>query len=549
MMSMTADSAAMHHGVARTLSSRLLRITLLAALVLGLLISAIQIALDFKRVTRQPDHDMAALVSIILAPASAIVFSLDAARATELLQGVLSQPSVSGARIILENGTVFAEQQRPLASIEDRRINDFLLNRTRSYAWMLKAPLPIVVDNIGTLEIELDTHAYGQVFLERTVVTMAASLLFALMLTGLSLLIFYLLVTKPLTSVIRSIERVGDTPEKARLTEPDGHSSSEIGLLVRLTNQHFESIDSMLVQLRGAEAQLKIYSEGLEDTVSARTRELSESLAELEAAKDHLIQSEKMAALGGLVAGVAHEVNTPLGIAVTAASVLSETLAELKRQFEAKTLTSASFEKLVGHALDGNVMLVNNIDRAARLISDFKKTAVDQISEARCEFGVRSTLAALIASLHPETRRVQVEPKLICPDDLVMKSLPGVLTQVVSNLVVNSVRHAFGGSIAKPEITIVVSGDGDNVELEYRDNGLGVPAELHQKIFEPFYTSKRGQGGSGLGLNIVYNLVTRKLRGQLSFESAVGEGVCFRLRVPRVLIAEAPLEPPPTAGK
>lgn len=548
MMSMTADSAAMHHGVVRTLSSRLLRITLLAALVLGLLISAIQIALDFKRVTRQPDHDMAALVSIILAPASAIVFSLDAERATELLQGVLSQPSVSGARIVLENGTVFAEQQRPLASIEDRRINDFLLNRTRSYAWTLKAPLPIVVENIGTLEIELDTHAYGQVFLERTVVTMAASLLFALMLTGLSLLIFYLLVTKPLTSVIRSIERVGDTPEKARLTEPGGHSDSEIGLLVRLTNQHFESIDSMLVQLRGAEAQLKIYSEGLEDTVSARTRELSESLAELEAAKDHLIQSEKMAALGGLVAGVAHEVNTPLGIAVTAASVLSETLAELKRQFEAKTLTSASFEKLVGHALDGNVMLVNNIDRAARLISDFKKTAVDQISEARCEFGVRSTLAALIASLHPETRRVQVEPKLICPDDVVMKSLPGVLTQVVSNLVVNSVRHAFGGSIAKPEITIVVSGDGDNVELEYRDNGLGVPAELHQKIFEPFYTSKRGQGGSGLGLNIVYNLITRKLRGQLSFESVVGEGVCFRLRVPRVLIAEAPMEPPLTAG-
>lgn len=544
---MKADSAATHHGVGRTLSSRLLRITLLAALVLGLLISAIQIALDFKRVTRQPDHDMAALVSIILAPASAIVFSLDAARATELLQGVLNQPSVSGARIVLENGIVFAEQQRPLARIDDRRINDFLLNRTRSYTWLLKAPLPIVVDNIGTLEIELDTHAYGQVFLERTVVTMAASLLFALMLTGLSLVIFYLLVTKPLTSVIRSIEQVGDTPEKARLTEPDGHSDSEIGLLVRLTNQHFESIDSMLVQLRGAEAQLKSYSEGLEDTVSARTRELSESLAELEAAKDHLIQSEKMAALGGLVAGVAHEVNTPLGIAVTAASVLSETLTELKRQFEAKTLTSAAFEKLVGHALDGNTMLVNNIDRAARLISDFKKTAVDQISETRCEFGVRSTLAALIASLHPETRRVPVEPKLICPDDLVMKSLPGVLTQVVSNLVVNSVRHAFGG-IAKPEITIVVSGDADNVELEYRDNGQGVPAELHQKIFEPFYTSKRGQGGSGLGLNIVYNLITRKLQGQLSFESAVGEGVCFRLRVPRVLIAEAPLSPPAQAG-
>lgn len=541
-MSNKAEGVALQHSVKRTLSSRLLRITLLAALILGLLISALQITLDYNRVNRQPDQDMGALVSIILAPASAIVFSLDAARASELLQGLLSQPTVASARIVLDNESVFVERRRPLARVETRALNDYLFGRTRSYAWTLQAPLPIGVESIGTLEIELDTYGYGQVFMERTIVTMAASLLFALTLTGLSLLIFYLLVTRPLTSVIRSIERVGDTPEKARLTEPDGHADSEIGLLVRLTNQHFESIDSMLVQLREVEAQLKSYSEGLQDTVSARTQQLSESLAELEAAKDHLIQSEKMAALGGLVAGVAHEVNTPLGIAVTAASVLSETLSELKRQFESKTLTSAAFEKLVGHALDGNAMLVANIDRAARLISDFKKTAVDQISETRCEFEVRSTLAALLASLHPETRRVPVEPRLVCPDSLVMKSLPGVLTQVVSNLVVNSVRHAFT-DVPKPEITLVVSGDDDNVELEYRDNGQGVPAELHQKIFEPFYTSKRGQGGSGLGLNIVYNLITRKLHGQLKFESAPGEGVCFRVRVPRVLAYDATHEP------
>lgn len=517
-----------------TLSSRLLRITLLGALLLGLLVSLIQTLSDYDRVRHQPEADMEALVSIVRAPAAAVVFSLDDARADELLEGMLSQPAVTGARLLLENGRVFAERHRPLAHPDRRGFNDRLFGRTRAYSWPLKPPLDIGLEQVGTLEIELDTHVYGKVFFERLMINMTASLIYALVLTALSLLIFYVLVTRPLTSVIRSIESAGDTPEKARLNEPPGHANSEIGMLVRLTNQHLDAMDGMLAQLRNAESRLKRYSDELEEKVSERTQALSASLLELESAKGQLIQSEKMAALGGLVAGIAHEVNTPLGIAVTASSVLTETLDELHRKFDEKSLTSADFERLVGHAIEGNTMLINNINRAARLISDFKKTAVDQISETRCEFEVRSTLMALIASLHPETRRVPVVPRLECPEGIEMRSLPGVLTQVVSNLIINSVRHAFSG-IEKPEIVIEVMEDGDWIALEYRDNGTGVPEALHQRIFEPFYTSKRGQGGSGLGLNIVFNLINRKLKGQLHFESAPGQGVHFSLRIPRLL--------------
>lgn len=124
-----------------------------------------------------------------------------------------------------------------------------------------------------------------------------------------------------------------------------------------------------------------------------------------------------------------------------------------------------------------------------------------------------------------------------------MYSLPGVLTQVVSNLIINSVRHAFDG-IDKPEIVVQVREVGDSITLDYRDNGVGVPAALHQRIFEPFYTSKRGQGGSGLGLNIVYNLVSRKLGGQLQFESAPAQGVHFSLRIPRRLDDDQPMLTP-----
>jgi signal transduction histidine kinase len=159
---------------------------------------------------------------------------------------------------------------------------------------------------------------------------------------------------------------------------------------------------------------------------------------------------------------------------------------------------------------------------------------VDQVSEARSDFLVQQVLAALIASLHPETRRVPVEPLLACPPDLQMNSLPGVLTQVVANLIINSVRHAFSPEISA-QIRIEVREQADQVVLEYRDNGVGVPANLQERIFEPFFTTKRGSGGSGLGLNIVYNLVTRKLGGRLEFRSAPGEGVHFVLYLPRDL--------------
>ena len=181
-------------------------------------------------------------------------------------------------------------------------------------------------------------------------------------------------------------------------------------------------------------------------------------------------------------------------------------------------------------------MLVNNLQRAARLVRDFKQTAVDQVSEARSQFQVEQVLRALIASLHPETRKVPVEPLLECPPGLQMNSLPGVLTQVLANLILNSVRHAFADQAA-PLIEIRLQEQSEQVLLDYRDNGCGVPESLRERIFEPFFTTKRGSGGSGLGLNIVYNLVTRKLGGKLEFSSQPGQGVHFRLSLPRELPA------------
>ena len=383
----------------------------------------------------------------------------------------------------------------------------------------------------------VDTFHYGKVFLERALLTLLGTLFYALLLSLTLLWVFSVQVSRPLFSVIGSIAQVDmDCPEQARLHEPQGHADSEIGLLVRLTNQHLQAIALTLEQLRAAESSLKQYSDALESKVAERTLALSQSVEQLQQAQSQLIESEKLAALGGLVAGVAHEVNTPLGIAVTATSVLNETLDSLRQQFTAQTLTSQQFSDLLAQASDSTQMLVNNLQRAARLVRDFKQTAVDQVSEARSQFQVEQVLRALIASLHPETRKVPVEPLLECPSGLQMNSLPGVLTQVLANLILNSVRHAFADQAA-PLIEIRLQEQGEQVLLDYRDNGCGVPESLRERIFEPFFTTKRGSGGSGLGLNIVYNLVTRKLGGKLEFSSQPGQGFHFRLSLPRELPA------------
>jgi C4-dicarboxylate-specific signal transduction histidine kinase len=257
-------------------------------------------------------------------------------------------------------------------------------------------------------------------------------------------------------------------------------------------------------------------------------------MEQLKKTQEQLVESEKLAALGGLVAGVAHEVNTPLGIAVTATSVVKDITNEATQAFANQSLTSEQFSMLMEQLTESSTMLEHNLNRAAKLIRDFKQTAVDQVSESRSQFNIHQVLEALIASLHPETRKVPVVPELKGQQSLTMNSLPGVLTQVISNLIMNSINHAFHDQ-PTAQIEIEFRELEDLVIVEYRDNGCGVEESLHQKIFEPFYTSKRGKGGSGLGLNLVFNLVKQKLKGELTFKSELDKGVYFELRLPKNL--------------
>ena len=243
------------------------------------------------------------------------------------------------------------------------------------------------------------------------------------------------------------------------------------------------------------------------------------------------MQSEKMAAIGGLVAGVAHEINTPIGIAVSAASHLEDKTGEFVKKVESKKLKRSELDSYAKTASDSSNLILKNLSGAVKIVQGFKQVAVDQTSGERREFKLKPYIEDVLLSLKPKLKKTQHRVIVNCPDDLTLYSFPGALSQIISNLVMNSLIHGFEG-IEEGEITFDAAEDKGSVILTYRDNGKGMDEKTLAKIFDPFFTTKRSQGGSGLGMHIVHNLVTQTLKGTIACKSKPGDGMMIDIRVP-----------------
>jgi signal transduction histidine kinase/ligand-binding sensor domain-containing protein len=293
-------------------------------------------------------------------------------------------------------------------------------------------------------------------------------------------------------------------------------------------------------QLKQVEDDLRSLNEELELRVKWRTEALEQANSELKSTLDQLtraqrqlVESEKLAALGGLVAGVAHEINTPLGVGVTAASHLQQETARLAQAVHESRVTRTDLDHFLEQAQQSSDLVLRNLDRASQLVRSFKQVAVDQSSEQRRAFRLGEYLQEILLSLHPRIKKQRTEVAIDCDADLVMDTYPGALYQIVVNLVINSIVHAFdeghGGRIG-----ISARREGDEVVIDYRDDGKGMSESVQKRVFEPFFTTRRGTGGSGLGLHIVYNLATQILGGSVSCESTPGKGTLFRVVLPRI---------------
>jgi signal transduction histidine kinase len=269
--------------------------------------------------------------------------------------------------------------------------------------------------------------------------------------------------------------------------------------------------------------------------LNERNRQLREALQNLQNASDQMIQHEKLAALGSLVAGIAHEVNTPLGIGVTAASHLEEANRALARLFETGAMKKSDLAAFIATCTESARIILGNLTRAADLIQSFKKIAVDQSSEVRQTILLGEYLHDIMVSLTPKLKKTKIKVDIHCPETLKINTLPGSLTQVVANFVTNSLLHAFEPEEAG-NIRIDARAKDKSLALTYSDDGKGISHEHQAKIFEPFFTTRRGQGGSGLGLHLVYNIVTNSLGGAIRCESETGQGTKFIITMPNCVV-------------
>ncbi len=272
-----------------------------------------------------------------------------------------------------------------------------------------------------------------------------------------------------------------------------------------------------------------------ENEIRAAKEKAENALIELNAAQQNLIDAERLAALGGLVAGVAHEVNNPIGISLTVASSFARRSDMFAAELKSGTpLRRSQLEDFIKSAQDASQQLVGNLHRAGELIQSFKQVAVDRSHAERRQFSLGESTEQIVASLRPVLKKSPIEVTVEVPDGLIVDGYPGSYGQILTNLFLNAANHAFpdgrGG-----EIVILARARGtDDIEISFSDNGVGMTPDVQRQAFDPFFTTRRNEGGTGLGLHIVYNLVTQQLGGRMMLESRLGHGTTFRIIMPRI---------------
>ncbi|WP_434931246.1 sensor histidine kinase [Shewanella sp. HL-SH5] len=306
-------------------------------------------------------------------------------------------------------------------------------------------------------------------------------------------------------------------------------------------NLKIEQLKHEIKERRYTEQQILLLNKNLEQSINERTaelqhknQELNRFLAELKSAQDQIIRSERLASLGGMVAGVAHEINNPVGVCLTASSHLTQQVSFYQTLYDQDKLTRNDLEKFLETASKSSAIIESNLNRAASQIGRFKQLAVDQSNDEKRFINVKKYLTELLLSLQPYFENTSHTWNIMCDKALTIETYPGAIGQIITNLISNSMTHGLV-DIDNGKIEIEIIQNKGLIQFHYKDNGIGIPLHDRPKVFDPFFTTKRNQGGSGLGMNIVYNLVTGKLGGNISIENKQSNGAYFFFTIPESL--------------
>jgi signal transduction histidine kinase len=419
-------------------------------------------------------------------------------------------------------GDILAEVKRPMPTDSQRRfdVEEQLTRDSSGNSY-----------HIGRLQVSYHDGRIQRGAIAQRVTDMAALAALLVLLAATLAVAIHFQIGKPLRNLRESLTRNAlrslreplmwsSRDELGEVVDSYNALLSEVELRVHRQQEVNAALEIENQRRRHAEAELSQLAEALEARVAQRTAEL--------------VEAEKMASLAQMVGGIAHEINTPVGIAFTAASHFEKKTREFDRLYAAGGMRKSDLQAYVETAREASAFISTNLNRAADLIQSFKKVAVDQASDERRVFDLAEYLREIVLSLRPALKKAGHQVTVDCPPNLLMDSYPGALSQVLTNFVMNSLTHAYDEGQAGHLSIHAEFADG-KIALVYGDDGCGIPAANIPHIFEPFFTTRRNVGGSGLGLHIAYNIVTTTLMGRIHCDAGPGQGARFIVTLPQAV--------------
>ncbi|NSL56047.1 sensor histidine kinase [Uliginosibacterium aquaticum] len=440
-----------------------------------------------------------------------------------IVQAIFRDPRVKLMRVQDSRGSKpFFEHQRPLET------GEAVISLKREVLYQGR-PVGSLELSLSTLQASQRAEAAQRGILLRTALSLASSLLLA-----------FIVLQWRLVRPIEYLKRASGRLARQALDEPIHlQRCDELGQLAQSMEATRVALARAFSELTASQQALREHADGLELRVAERTRELEESnlhlsevINNLSRAQSELIEADRLASLGRMVAGIAHELNTPLGSSLTMVSTLLDHHRSLSQAVGQAALRRTQLDEFLATLGEGLHIAERNVNRAVEMVDKFRQVAVDQTSEQRRRFDLAVFMAELQLTLSPNFKRSPYTVHVAIPPGLIFDSYPGPLGQVISNLELNALVHGFDGrSSGNIWLSAALADDG-MVRISLRDDGIGMSATVREHIFDPFFTTRLGRGGSGLGLAIVYNIVTGMLGGRISVNSQPEQGAEFVLELP-----------------
>jgi signal transduction histidine kinase len=509
----------------RSILWRIILYFTLASFAVSVLVALATIAWSYQQQTQAYQDKLDNIKSGYLMSLGASLWFYDEAQLRSQIKGILNLGDIAYLHVADNLNLSVEEGERPHIS-------------------QIKS-IPIIFEQkkVGVLELAFDQDSVIQKATLNAMTTFFAQLLSLVLLAVLLGIIVHRFINKRIRALAEEVEAHRQYAIFKPLSVPTSTSNDEIDVLLKAFNALSAQMNDELKQKTFAQQQLKIINLELEDRVIERTLnlqktvdELHQTLEQLHNTQGKLIEAEKLSSLGGMVAGIAHEINTPLGLCITMQSFLQDNYQATKTKFDAGKIQKQEFNDFLAVLDESLSILDKNLQRAAQLIKSFKQVSEDQTGEHIRKVMLLDYLHEILETLSPKFKKTQHKVVINCPETLWAQTYAGAISQVFTNLIMNALLHAFEHQEAGT-IHIEIGEDKGLIIVHFNDDGVGLSAEGKQKIFEPFYTTKRGQGGTGLGMHLVYSIVHQRLKGEIQLEE-VPVGTGFVLRFPQILADE-----------